>query len=150
LLPTKKLRKEIYRLYRYFAGQLNDILAHGTLLKYVTIGYGMFLLNAIQYIIIMKAVGLPAELITFGNGYYVALCMVIIMFIPSAPGNTGVMHYGLYAVMLFLAQHQIPYAENPVLLKQYALFAIFVHLSCITPEIITGAIYLWVERRNVF
>jgi len=149
-MPLKNIRKKVYRFYLYFRSQHNDILQRGKLFNYVSIGFGMFLLNALQYLIIMKAVGLPAALITFGNGYYVALCMVIIMFIPSAPGNTGVMHYGLYVVMIYLAQYQLPDAQSPLLLQQYALFAVFVHLSCVLPEMISGAIFLWLERRYIF
>lgn len=149
-LPQKKLRKEGYKLYLHFRSQIKDIMQRGTLLNYVAIGFSMFLLNAVQYLIIMKAVGIPASLITFSNGYYVGLCMVIIMFIPSAPGNIGVMHYGLYTVMAYLAQYQMPGAQSPLLLQQYALFAVFIHLSCMIPEIISGAVFLWLERKYIF
>lgn len=141
------IAKVLYKTYLHVCNRLHHMHHHNTLIPYFLFGFSLFTLNMLQYYLVMKAVNLPPHITTFQNSYYLALCMVIIAFVPAAPGNTGVIHYGLYTALTLLSMATPP---NSHTLQLFASYTIFHHLSIMIPELIIGSIVIIKERKHLF
>jgi hypothetical protein len=106
----------------------------------------IFFLNGCQFYFIELAAGIEAPVAGFRSAFLISLSMMIIAFIPAAPSGVGVVHYGLYLVLLLVAG-QYGIAQSGLTLKSYALFGVYAHLSFLIPEIALGLVVLWRERR---
>jgi uncharacterized protein (TIRG00374 family) len=139
--------KVIYKTYLHVSNRLRHMHHHKMLLPYFLFGFTQFFLNMLQYYLVMKAINLPPHITTFQNSYYLALCMVIIAFVPAAPGNTGVIHYGLYTALILLSMATPPSSHT---LQLFASYTFFHHLSIMMPELIIGGFVIIKERKYLF
>lgn len=149
LIPFSKFRKTIYKTFIHFQNHCKRMWKIGTLKYFLSLGYIMFVLNIVQYYFVLKAVGVPLELQNFSVAFIISLSMMIIMVIPSAPGNIGVAHYGVFLAMLLMAEIQ-DIETNALLLQKFALVGICVHFSYFIPEILIGIFYLLKDYKRVF
>jgi hypothetical protein len=108
-----------------------------------------FFLNILQFLLLMKVAGVAEPVAGLYSSFLIAMSIMIIAIIPSAPSNIGVMHYGIYATLI-LAANQYGLSSDGPSLKSYALFAIYLHLSYVIPEVVLGIIFVVKERRLMF
>jgi uncharacterized protein (TIRG00374 family) len=137
--------KMLYKLHYHIKSFLM-VLSSRQIISYLLLGYFMFALNVLQYYIIFLVADVPPELATVSNGFLVAVAMVIVYIIPSAPGNTGVIHYGVYSMLLLLAKEK-GMTESPELTQSLAAYTIYLHLSYFIPEVFAGAFTVIKERK---
>jgi uncharacterized protein (TIRG00374 family) len=149
VLYIKIVGKFLYRLYL----NTNWHLSH---MKFRKANYGfvvffglIFSLNMLQFYLLEKAAGLEEPIAGFYSSFLVSISIMIIAFIPSAPSNIGVLHYGVYSVLLYSC-NSLNVVPTELMLKEFALFSIYVHLSFLLPEIILGLIALIKEKNNLF
>ncbi len=139
----------LYRVYRIVTGQIVYMQKNGLWYKYVAWCGIIVALNFTQFWFLMEA----AEIVAPVKGLYtclmVAVGMMVIALIPSAPSNIGSMHYGLYAILL-LSASQHNFVPDAAAIKSYALFSVYVHLSFFISEIFLGLIFLVKERAVLF
>lgn len=116
---------------------------------YVGLGIVMLCTNMLQFYLLLLASAVPAPIAGIYSSFVLALSMMIIAFIPSAPSSVGVIHYGVYTVLLFLSgQYNVELNQDA--LKSYGLFGILLHLSYFIPEVLLGLFYLNKERNILF
>lgn len=139
----------LYRLYVHTNAHLKNMWAIGNTLRFMVFFVFIFFLNALQFYLLLKASGIHWPVAGPYTSYLIALSMMIIAFIPAAPGSIGVLHYGVYAVLI-LAANQYGFIPTPSDLQHFALFGIYAHLSFLLPETILGIVVLIRERRFVF
>lgn len=144
-----KLGLHMYRLYIYTSLHIQHLIKKKIMLRYLVAGMLIFFLNLAQFYILLIAAGVNENITTLYTSYFIALSMMIIAFIPSAPSNIGVMHYGVYSVLI-VAAHQYGVIVTKDMLQTFAIFSIYVHLSYFIPEIGMGAIFLIKERQIIF
>ena len=149
VLRLKVVGRFLYRLYL----QTNNHLIR---MKKVNANWGfvfyfilIFSLNVIQFYLLEKAAGIEFPVAGFHSAYLVSLSMMIIAFIPSAPGSIGVLHFGVYSVLYYSAT-EFGVLINSLATQQFALFSIYAHLSFLIPESILGGFVLFIERREIF
>ena len=149
VLLFRKTGKFIYRIYWFTTRLITDLLRKHRLGKYVLCCIVIYVLNVLQFFFLFRASGVSAPVGGLYGAYLIAVCMMIIAIIPSAPSNIGVLHYGIYAALILsAAQHGItPNAQN---LQSYARYAVYVHLSYVIPEVIMGLLYVIKERKVLF
>lgn len=149
LMPGKTLRRFLFKIYRHFIQHCLRLWHQKTIIVFVLIAYAMFTLNVFQYFFILKMIKIEPPLLGIFSAYLLSLCMVFIAFIPSAPGNIGVAHYGIFAAMMFLAG---TYGINvtPALKGQFVLVGISLHFSYFAPEILIGLFFLIKEHSRLF
>jgi uncharacterized membrane protein YbhN (UPF0104 family) len=131
------------------AGQIGDLIKRKLIVKYLMYCSVVYVLNALQFLVLLKCAGVTGPVVSIYSVCLISLSMMIIAIIPSAPGNIGVLHYGIYSVLLFAAAQYGVHPEASDLLA-YARFAVYVHLSYLIPEVIVGGICLIKERKVVF
>lgn len=139
----------LYRLYYHTNQHLRIMRRYKAMRTYVLFFFLIFGLNVLQFWLLERAAGVSSPVAGAYSSYLVALSMMIIAFIPSAPSNIGVLHYGVYSAML-LAGRQYGITEAPQGLEAYALFSVYAHLSFLIPEIGIGTWYMFRERRFLF
>lgn len=122
------------------------LLSAKQLFNYLLLGYFMFLLNVLQYFLVMQVVNLPDELNSMLFAFLVAVSMIIVLIIPSAPGNVGVVHLGVYSTLLWAAT-RLGLDINDSLKQSLAAYTIYLHLSYFIPEIVVGFFVLLKERK---
>ena len=139
----------LYKAYSNTNSHLRNMHQNGNLWVYVVFFVFIFFLNVFQFYCLLKAAGISQPVGGLYSAFLIGLSMMIIAFIPSAPGSIGVLHYGLYSVLLFAASlyHIVPDAQA---LQSYALFGIYTHLSYFIPEIIMGTFFMIKERAVIF
>lgn len=144
ILLCAKPGRWLYKLHFHIKSLLKGF-NKARIMRYLLIGYFMFLLNTVQYYLAMKAAHVPEPLADMRVAFLVAVAMVLVSITPSAPGNTGVIHFGIYTLLLsFATTYSIPVTDE---LKQtLALYTIYLHLSYFLPEVIAGGIVLVKER----
>jgi len=145
---TRRFRKWIYSLYHHFRFLLFNMIRRKTYISFSLVAYVIFGLNILQFCLVMKCINLPIEILSLESGFFIALSMVIIVFVPSAPSNAGVIHFGLYQAMLYMAT--VNYFDATQIKPQLALFSVLVHISFVLPEIIIGSVYIFKERKYIF
>jgi len=137
--------KFLYKLH-YNAKLFLLSLNSQRIFKFLLLGHIMFSLNVLQYYLVMHVAGLPAELLSLKMAFLVAVAMIIIYIVPSAPGSTGVVHFGIYAAMFWIAlKSGIP--ETPQLKQTLAAYSFYLHFSYFIPEIFAGALITFKERK---
>lgn len=118
----------------------------GQWLWYIILGFCMFFLNVLQYYLVMEVVSLPADIKTFKIAFLIACSMILVLAVPSAPGNLGVAHLGIYSTLLWAA-NGLGLGVNENVKQSLGAYAIYLHLSYFIPEIIIGFIVLLKERK---
>lgn len=151
-LPFIKLNKAtriLFKMYWHVTNQVKHLYESGTLLNFVLLSTTTFSLNVIQFRLLLMATGIDGLEGGFYSAFLVAVSMMIIAFIPSAPSNIGVLHYGVYSALLLSASqhHVVPDVWH---LQRYALFSVYLHLSIFVPEVLLGIVYLVRERSVLF
>lgn len=146
---AKKPGRFLYRLYRQTTNHLQELHRKKMLVYYIVMSLIAFAVNMVQFMLLMKVVGIQEPLYSLYTGILISAGSMVLVFIPSAPSNLGILHYGTYLILLFAAElyHVVPSPEN---LQKYALFGVYMHLSFFIPEIILGIIFLIKERNWVF
>ncbi|MBS1618316.1 MAG: flippase-like domain-containing protein [Bacteroidetes bacterium] len=139
----------LYRLYYHTDQHLRTMHRYKAVQTYILFFFLIFGLNVLQFLLLEYAAGVSSPVAGIYSSYLVALSMMIIAFIPSAPSNIGVLHYGVYSAMIF-AGRQYGTGEVPQSLEAYALFSVYAHLSFLIPEIAIGTWYLIRERQFLF
>lgn len=141
-------RKIAVRMFYLILILIRDMRNRRVFIWYFLFGYGIFLLNILQYYCVMRALGLEDDLAHLAGAYFISLCMIIIDVIPAAPGNTGVLHFGVFEVtkQISILFNQEAFAD----LASLASYSIFLHLSIFLPEVILGGIALLRERKFIF
>lgn len=139
----------LYRIYKYASWQMSGIRQHGFVGAYLFFCSGAFLLNVAQFFLLLKAAGISGPVASVYTAYLTAVSMMIIAFIPSAPSNVGVLHYGLYLVLILAAKINGAGTEHAAL-QSYALFGIYTHLSFLVPEVVVGGVFLLRDGRYLY
>lgn len=149
MLLLKKPGLFLFKAYSNSNSHLRNMRQQGHPWVYVGVFAFIFFLNVMQFYFLLKAAGVSEPVGGMYSAFMIGLSMMIIAFIPSAPGSIGVLHYGLYSVLLFAASlyHIVPDAKA---LQSYALFGIYTHLSYFIPEIILGTVFMVKERAVIF
>ena len=141
LVPQKKLKVFLFKVYKYGTNHFKRMKENKTILHYSILTYCMFFTTVLQYFIILKIVKVPEPLLSFNTALLLSLTMIIIAFIPSAPGNIGVAHYGIFAsLMMVTTVLEIGYTTHH--LKQFALVGICMHASYFIPEVLIGIYFM--------
>ncbi len=144
-----KARIFTYKLFINFKYHILRLNKFKTINLFIIMGYSMFLMNSIQFILILFCVDLPYEMQSVSSALILSLCMIIILVIPSSPGNIGVAHYGLFIALEYIAEiNRIPLDNH--LLQQLAIASILMHFSYFLPEILMGVIVLFIENKKIF
>lgn len=137
------------RLYCSTVSHLNYLKKEGKVTTYLVYCLGIIILNNLQFYLLLKTVNIQDPICSIYTSFFVSISMMVIALIPAAPGNVGVLHYGLYTLLIMIAgQYNI--SATGVYLKQCALFGVYAHLSYFIPEIIMGAWYIFKERKLLF
>ncbi len=149
VISLKSPGRFLFRMYTYTSQQITGIKTNGWVSHYVLLCMAVLFLNISQFFLLLKAVGIAQPVGGLYSAYIVAVSMMVIVFIPSAPGNIGVLHYGIYSVLILAASQ---YGVVPTIadLQSYALLGVYVHLSYFIPEVIMGGIFVLLERRLLF
>ena len=144
-----KAGRFLYRLYRHTTLHIAHIKQRGMMPQYILLGLVVLVFNITQFWLLLQAADVRFPVGGAYTAYLTAVGMMIIAFIPSAPSNIGVLHYGVYSLLLVSAAQQgiSPQGDD---LQRYALFAVYVHLSYFVPEVLLGVLFLIRERRVVF
>lgn len=119
------------------------------LARYALLGFFIFALNIIQYFFILKVALVPEGLLTWSVAFMVSVSMVFVFLIPSAPGNTGVVHYGIFSLLTSLAAYK-GISLNSTQNASLAVYTIYLHLSYILPEVVIGSWVLIKEKGVLF
>ncbi len=149
ILFLKKTGRFLFSMYWHVNDQIGDMRAKGYLVYFVLLSVTTLLLNMLQFWLLLKAAGVTAPVLGLYSSYFIAVSMMIIAFIPSAPSNIGLLHYGIYSTLIVAAN---VYGVKPdvIHLQSYALFSVYLHLSYIIPEIGLGVCYVAKERKTLF
>ncbi len=146
---NKKSGKWLHRLYSYNSRNVQGLFKNKVMSRYILLCFIILLTNMGQFILVMYAAEVPIELITPYSGFFMAAAMMIVAFIPSAPGNLGVLHYGVYETLNLLST-QYNILLTPEIKESFARFGIYLHLSYVVPEILTGLAVIVKERNSLF
>lgn len=145
----KKAGVPLFKTYLHVCFFLKFLWQKKTLLLFLLIGHGVFALNVLQYYLLFKAAAITLPIGSWATAYLVSISMVVIIAIPSAPGNIGVLHYGVYS-SLILAAHSYGIVPDAALLQTFALYTVYLYLSCFIPEVLLGLIVVIKERKMLF
>lgn len=152
ILSIKKLQSITQRLQAGYNATFQfaeAIKERGMRLRYFMLCISIFCLNGIQFFLLMKAAGVAQPVLGVYSAYLIVVSIMIIAFLPAAPGSIGVLHYGLYSALLLSASlHNIQ--PDAAQLQTYALFGVYVHLSYFLPEVSIGGFYVFRERKILF
>lgn len=149
VLYLGKAGKFLFRLYAQTNVHLENMKRNNTRRSYVALFSLIFALNVLQFFLLQKAAGVTGPILGIYSSFFVSLTMMIIAFIPSAPGSIGVLHYGIYSALLFVAS-QYGFEPKTTDQQSFALFAVFVHLSFFFPEVFFGILFLFKEKNILF
>jgi uncharacterized protein (TIRG00374 family) len=145
----KGIGKFLFRLYSHTIDHLNNMKSNQAINPFFLLFAVVFIFNLMQFYLLQKAAGVSVPVAGLYSSLLVSLSMMIIAFIPSAPSNIGVLHYGVYSTLI-LAAKQYGITPSAQELQSYALFAVYVHLSFLIPELTIGTIFMLKERKNLF
>ena len=148
-LLFKGAGKVVLRIYWFTTRSIDGLRKRKLVAGYFLLCACVYVLNVLQFFYLLKSAGVSGVEGGVYSAYLCAMSMMIIAFIPSAPGNIGVLHYGLYSALI-LAAIQSGIHPDELRLQSYARFAVYVHLSYIIPEILIGAVFVVKERRLMF
>jgi uncharacterized protein (TIRG00374 family) len=149
VLSLRKTGKFLYRLYAETGKHLHHLFTTGNFFMYMVYCFGLMFMNIMQFYFLLHAAGVNPPVGTWYTAFLTAVSMMVIAFIPSAPGNIGVLHYGIYSTLL-LAAAQNNYTPTATDLQSYALYGVYIHLSYIIPDMIIGLYFIATERKLIF
>lgn len=141
--------KYLYRIYWNVNFQISVLKRKRNLSKFVILSLSIFSINTLQFYTLMQVAGIDYPVGSIYSAYFIAVSMIIIMFVPSAPSSIGVLHYGIYSVLVFIETqcNVLPTADG---LQKYAMYAVYLHLSCFLPEVLIGIYYIIKEQDLLF
>ncbi len=145
LLKFKGAGKWLYKLHIYTKSFLIKFTP-ANLMRFIVLAALMFVLNIAQYYLVMKATGISAPVFSLFSAMIISTLMVIIYLIPSAPGNVGVVHFGIYNALIVIA-NMYGATTTPEDLQKYAAFSVYLHLSYFLPEVLLGLAVLLKENK---
>ncbi len=87
ILRLKKTGRVLYKLYSHTGFHIAVLDANQYVTKYILWGYFVFFLNLLQFFFLLKAAGIAEPVCSFYTAFLVALSMMIIAFVPSAPSG---------------------------------------------------------------
>lgn len=149
IIPGQTSRKFIYKVYFYFKEHCFRLWRQKTILHFALTAYTMVILTIFQYLLVLKAVKIDPSVSNMLSAYFLSIGMIIISFVPSAPGNTGVAHYGIFASLVLMAEVN-GVLVDPFLKSKFLLAAIYLHLSYFIPDILMGALFMIREHKKLF
>lgn len=149
VLYLKGVGKFLFRLYLNTNWHLANMKSQKATYRFIVFFVLIFSLNMLQFYLLEKAAGIQGPVAGLFTSFLVSISMMIIAFIPSAPSNIGVLHYGVYSVLLYSSQ-ALHVAPDEWMLKQFALFSVYAHLSFLLPECALGIWALIRERKKLF
>ncbi|MCS6819085.1 MAG: flippase-like domain-containing protein [Chitinophagales bacterium] len=118
-------------------------------IRYFIIGFIIFGINILQYYLLLQMTSLPMAMRGWDVAFMISVSMIIVFLIPAAPGSAGVVHGGIYYVLLEIASHKsLPISSE--LTSQAAAYTVYLHLSYFLPQVIVGTIVLIKERNVLF
>lgn len=138
-----------YKLYYNTILNMRTLKQKGALGIYIMVGLVSFAINVIHFMCIMRVVGIQGPLFSIYTGILISAGSMILVFIPSAPSSLGVLHYGMYLILLY-ASEVYEITPQQIDLKKFALFGVYTHLSFFIPEVTLGLIALIKERKWIF
>lgn len=139
----------LYRLYRHTTDHLYRLVRERQMGRYISVGMIVFFSNILQFYFLLKAAHVPAPVDGLYTASFTAVSMMVIAFIPSAPGNVGVLHYGIYLALVLLAGMYGTVPDDAAL-RSYALFGVCIHASYFIPEVVMGIVFVVKERQVLF
>lgn len=148
-IPFEKLRMALFKVLLYLLENLKRVWDNNMLKQYLAISYAMFFLNVIQYYFVLQAVTIDGQILNFSTALLLSISMMLVMVIPSAPGNIGVAHYGIYITLMFVAELN-GLEVNSLMQQKFAIVGICLHFSYYIPEVLLGLYYLIKEHKRVF
>ena len=146
LLRFKRPGRFLFRVYKHVSWQLLSLARSGLMFYYFLLCLLILALNMLQFFLLFNAAGISGPLVAVSTAYYCAIGMMLIAIIPAAPGNVGVLHYGIYSVLVLCAQ-KFGIQAGSAELQSYALFSVYLHLSYVIPDVIMGSVMVVKERR---
>ena len=149
VLIFKKPAWLLFKLYWQTTQHLKNLKERGLMGYYIVLCGFMILPNMAQFFFLFKCANIPDVVGNWYTSYFLMGALMILIFIPSAPSNAGVMHYGIYSALIS-ASAQCNFKPDNTCLQNFALYAVLLHLSFVIPDIIIGAIFLIKERKTVF
>jgi uncharacterized protein (TIRG00374 family) len=99
----KKPGRILFQLYWYITQFIINLEKGGLVIQYFILCMMVFILNVFQFLFLLKCAGIAAPICSIYTAYLTSICMIIIVFIPAAPSNIGVIHYGVYSLLLLAA-----------------------------------------------
>ena len=148
-LLLKKTGRILFRIYWHTKNHLSNVKKNGLLGYYLILCFSILFLNISQFYFLLNAAGVQFPVGGWYTAYLAALSMMIIVIVPSAPSNIGVMHYGIYSALI-LSARQYGIEPDEANLQSFARFAIYVHLSYVIPEVLMGVFFVIKERKIIF
>lgn len=149
VIQLKFIGVYLYKMYRNVCQFIKNMQNSNGLYWFVLYFAVIFLLNILQIYFLLLAANINAPLNSFYSCFTIALSMMVIAFIPAAPSSIGVLHYGLYTVLIYLAE-VYGVQSNTNDLKNYALFSVYFHLSYFLPEVLIGLVFLIKEGSYIW
>jgi len=149
LVPTAVGAKFLFRVFMEFRERLFRKRWRFRAVAFVVAGLCIGVMNYGSFVLNMKVGGVPPELIRPENVLLLMILTGLIYFIPSAPSSVGVMHYGIFASLVVMADIQ-GIVLIPAVKDSFVLTAIIFHATYVLPELVLGFVHLVLERRTVF
>jgi uncharacterized protein (TIRG00374 family) len=149
VLYLGKTGRFLYKLYYHTDQHLKEMSKNAVVRSYVLYFGLIFFLNVLQFYFLEQAAGVCAPIAGMYSSFLISLSMMIIAFIPSAPSNIGVLHYGVYSALI-LVSYQYGTHPSSADLQSFALFSVYAHLSFLLPEIMMGSIFMIKEKKALF
>jgi len=149
LLPTYKLRAFTYITFLNFKHLLFKMYKTKRLPVFMLGGIVLVFHNILQYFLILKATHIGYPVNSFYTVYLLGCIMFVIAVIPSAPSGVGVAHYSIY-MALITAAGILGVTVSAHLNQMFAVAAIYLHLSCLLPQVIPGVVFLIKEKNTLF
>ena len=149
VLSFRKSGRFLFKVYGHVKSQLDNLKQRGFLFYYFLLCAVFFCMNILQFFLLMKVAGVTEPVASLYTSFLTAMSIMIIVIVPSAPSNIGVIHYGIYSTLI-LAANQYGINPDAESLKSYALFGVYLHLSYFIPEVLLGVIYVVREKKLLF
>ena len=149
VLIFKRPGRFLFKIYKHTRVQISNVYRNGFAAYYIFLCIMTLLLNVLQFFLLLKAADVTEPVGGMYSSFFIAISMMIIAFIPSAPGNIGVLHYGLYMVLILSAEQ---YGIHPASadLKSYAFFGVLAHVSYFIPEVALGVLLVIKDKKLLF
>ncbi len=149
LIPSKKASRFMYSIYLEFRYRLFSKGKRNMAVVFMLFAFLLGASSTFTFYINLMIGNLPPEMILFEHALLLSIVMAAVFFIPSAPSSVGVMHYGVYSALVYIAAlHNIPVTQQ--LANQFVFTSIIFHIAYIVPEIVVGAYFVLRDRSIIF